>query len=414
MKKIRLIKFSDIYDSNYRITNYNPVEKDKSFSDDGIFSERIFGDFSDDRIDDIGWVDLEGNYIINPIMYNYISRLLGKKLERMIRFDKKISREGEIISENEEDEEDDNIGLDEFRNRFVELIKKWGNKNKYNKEYDFVLSNHEYVFIDKIPVFNSKLRPASLISNIVTMDEINNEYNLVLRYKQEMDGIENKYLSLPLLFNIQILTNKIWNMIINDYLKGKKGWLRKNILGARIDYCARFVIGPQINKRIDEVTIPYVGFAELYKYQLISLIAKSKKINYIRAERIWRKKSLKFDEELYSYMQVLLKNTKGGCRILLNRNPTIAVGSILFLRIGSIKKDYSDLTLNISNNVLDVLGGDYDGDTLNVIPIFDMQMKKSLEVLSPQNLLIDKNNGRFNRRFSLLKEQICGIYILNN
>lgn len=41
-------------------------------------------------------------------------------------------------------------------------------------------------------------------------------------------------------------------------------------------------------------------------------------------------------------------------------------------------------------------------------------MKKSLEVLSPVNLIIDKNTGKFNRRFSLAKDQIIGIHILNN
>ena len=55
-----------------------------------------------------------------------------------------------------------------------------------------------------------------------------------------------------------------------------------------------------------------------------------------------------------------------------------------------------------------------DGDTLNVIPIFDSNIKKSLHIIKPSSLIIDKNNGRFNRKFSLYKDQIIGIHILNN
>lgn len=200
---------------------------------------------------------------------------------------------------------------------------------------------------------------ASFISNTLTADEINNEYQLVLRYLDEIKDIKDDYLILPMLYGIQMFAVKIWNMVITDYLRGKKGFLRKNNLGSRIDFSSRFVITPLINRPIDEISIPYIGFAELYKYQLISLISTSKKIDYLAAEKIWRKKSLKFDEELYKYMMLIMENTPTGCRLLLNRNPSIAVGSILFLRIGEIKKDYKDFSLSISNNLLDVLAGDY-------------------------------------------------------
>jgi len=183
---------------------------------------------------------------------------------------------------------------------------------------------------------------------------------------------------------------------------------------SKINFSARFVITPKINAPIDEVDIPYVGACELYKYQLVSMISASKNINYIEAEKIWRQKSLKFDEEMYKYLMLLKNKTKTGLRILLNRNPTLAIGSIFFLRIGEIKKDYSDLTLSISNNLLVSLAGDFDGDVLNVVPIFDEDMKKTFEILSPVNLIISNNDGKFNKKLSLDKDQIIGIHILNH
>lgn len=38
----------------------------------------------------------------------------------------------------------------------------------------------------------------------------------------------------------------------------------------------------------------------------------------------------------------------------------ISYGSMLYLRIADVKKDYSDVTMSISNNILTPLAGDYD------------------------------------------------------
>jgi len=114
-------------------------------------------------------------------------------------------------------------------------------------------------------------------------------------------------------------------------------------------------------------------------------------------------------------MNELIKKTKGGgCTFLLNRNPTISIGSILYLKIGKVKPDYDDVTLGISNNLLAVLSGDYDGDVLNIIPIFDTIMKEHFSLLSPDNLIVNRDDGRFNSDFDMAKDQVLGIFALNN
>ena len=46
--------------------------------------------------------------------------------------------------------------------------------------------------------------------------------------------------------------------------------------------------------------------------------------------------------------------------VLLNRNPTINIGSILCLKIIDVKHDFNDLTMSINNSILTLLAGDYD------------------------------------------------------
>jgi len=94
-------------------------------------------------------------------------------------------------------------------------------------------------------------------------------------------------------------------------------------------------------------------------------------------------------------------------------NPTIAYGSILQLKIVDIKKDYDDLTASINNNILDPLGADYDGDTLNIIALVDNEFKRKFQIFSPKKMMINPNNGKFNSALGIDKDQMLGIFSFN-
>lgn len=206
----------------------------------------------------------------------------------------------------------------------------------------------------------------------------------------------------------------IAQFIISNMLSRKPGILRKEVLGMRVNFSARAVITPLVgNYEIDDVALPYRVAVEIYKYQIINLLTKIKGINYNEALRIHEMAELHFDKEVYSIMQSLLKNTVGGLKVLINRNPTISIGSIMYLNVAKIKADYDDVTLSISNNVLSPFAGDYDGDVLNIIALFDNMAKESFKILSPRNLIIS-SQGELDRRFSFIKEQNLGIWQLNN
>jgi len=422
-KKISLVDFNALFNEENVITAWNPIENHE-FSDDGIYSERIFGSYNEDgddkEIDTLGWIDLSPYYIINPLLFTIIKKCIPK-INKIINYNKSIDQNGNEVEKDEEEVgEDEFEGLIVFKEKFEELLDKYTDKDKYQREYDFLHKNINDVFINKIPVFSHKLRPATLLAkNVLVFNEINNYYNFIIQYiaeiKDKIVGEENlDLLLLPLLFNIQMYANTIHTKIINDYLKGKKGFLRKNIMGSRINFSARDVITPIIGHPIDEAAMPYKTFGELYKFQIINLVSKVKGINYNEAQRFWNKSILGFNQEMYNYMMELVNKTKDGCCFLLNRNPTISLGSVLYLKIGYIKKDYNDLTLGISNNLLAALSGDYDGDVLNMIPIFDNKMKEYFSLLSPTNFIVNRDDGNFNSDFDLAKDQILGICILNN
>lgn len=410
--KIKLVNYDKDFDAQSVVTNHNPLEN-KAFTKDGIFSEEIFGNYHTSSEFKRGWIDLGDNYIINPLLFPFLKKVFPNKLIRIIKSERTIDTEGEEITASELD----SIGLIKLRENFEEIVEKYGDTKC--KEYQFIMNNRDILFVSKLPIFSSKLRPAMLVNgNTIVSVAINDIYNFVIKYSNELKEsnvkIEGEIQIVKLLYKLQEYANNLGKAIIDGFLRKKKGWLRNNIMGCRINYSARNVIGPLVGYRIDHVAIPYKTYLELYKKQIINIIVKVKGVSYLKASEIWRKATTKFDEEVYNYMLELNKKSKYGQYILLNRNPSISVGSVLRLKITIIKKDYDDMTLEISNNLLPSLSGDYDGDVLNIVPLFNKNLIEAFKCFSPAKLLIHPNDGKFNKDFSLEKEQKLGIFILNN
>ena len=151
-------------------------------------------------------------------------------------------------------------------------------------------------------------------------------------------------------------------------------------------------------------------FMELYKFEIINLISRFDKITLNQAIIKWNKGLQEFDKRIYLIMQHLIKNTKNGLRIISNRNPTLCWGSISILRIVDVKKNYNDLTVSLPIATLRNYNADFDGDVLNFISIKDKEIANELEkVFSPYSMLLDANNGKFNRNMQLLKDQLVGL-----
>lgn len=247
-------------------------------------------------------------------------------------------------------------------------------------------------------------------------DKVNNYFSLLIQYNNMIkDSLSEKtFDNNDFVKGMQDNVDTIMRFITKNVLGQKTGVLRKEVLGMRINHSARSVITPLTgNYEIDDIAIPYKVAVELYKYQIINILTKTKNINYNAALRIHELASLKFNKEVYLILNLLLKKTKGGLKVLLNRNPTISVGSIMLLNVKIIKEDITDDTISISNNLLSPYAADYDGDVLNLIAIHDNLLKESFSMLSPRNLIIN-NQGVLDRRFSFIKEQNMGIWQLNN
>lgn len=353
--KLQVANFNERFKKERVITNEEDVENGK-FTEDGIFSEKIFGKFNDiNRTLEEGWIEFGDYYIINPILYPFLSKVIPN-LKKFIQVNRTLDVDGEEIIENEAE----NIGLIRLHNEFDEILRDYGVAD--TEYYTFIMNNYDRIFVNKFPIIHSKIRPGMIVGNTVNSYEVNDIYKMVVKYAKEIrdyeEDIEGDLELTDLLFNLQENCNAIIMELINSFLRKKKGFFRNNCLGTRINYSARNIITPLVGYRIDEVALPYLTYLELYKKQLINIISRSRRITKYEAKLYWREATLKFDKDMYEYMVELNEKTVGGQYILINRNPTISVGSIIRCKIGLIKTDYNDKSMSISNNLLPLISGE--------------------------------------------------------
>lgn len=387
--------------------------------------------FVDNNLQMTGWLHLENeNYLIHPTLCRMIETLIGnrKVFFNIIDADYNLNLEGqyELVKADTGKPHNDKyygIGMTEFYYRFDEIIDYYYNYHRKKRPiveeyYHFIMENREKVFTKFVPVYSLLLRPISITEENFRFGQINGKY---AKLTSKIFGINKNNLSTDKkrirLYRLLSEAQKIFMDIHDDIISSlskKEGHIRGNILGSRFNFSSRNVIVPLSNCKINEIKLPYLGFLELFKPELINLMIKSEGITISEATDKWQKATISFSNKMYQFMKYLINNTKGGLRVLINRNPTISYGSVLCMKV-DVKEAYDDYTMSIPINVLGVLAGDFDGDVLNIISLKGRELTYSYNAAyNPRsNMLINRNDGKFNSDFNLIKDQLISLHQFN-
>ena len=175
------------------------------------------------------------------------------------------------------------------------------------------------------------------------------------------------------------------------------------------------VIIPDPTLKADEVRLNYTAFLELFKYEIIAYLVKIADITENAAFEQWTKARIEYSPKIYEVMNYILKKHKP--KIIINRNPTINYGSLLCVKVKSIKNEFpEDYTMSMPVQILPVLNADFDGDILNIVSLKTKELEKAYDkIFNPRtNMYISRNDGLFNSDFNLYKDQLIGLYEFNN
>ncbi|OGG53627.1 DNA-directed RNA polymerase subunit beta' [Candidatus Kaiserbacteria bacterium RIFCSPLOWO2_12_FULL_53_8] len=163
-----------------------------------------------------------------------------------------------------------------------------------------------------------------------------------------------------------------------DYLKGKHGYLRQNLLGKRVDYSGRsvIVVGPDL--ALDECGLPKHMVLELFRpFVIQGLLARELAYNIRGAGRLIEDEA----PEVWPILEEAIKDKY----VLLNRAPTLHRQSIQAFRPVLIEGD----AIQVHPLVCPAYNADFDGDAMAVhVPLSEAaQMEAKMMMSANKNIL---------------------------
>ncbi|MBM3272463.1 DNA-directed RNA polymerase subunit beta' [Candidatus Kaiserbacteria bacterium] len=168
-----------------------------------------------------------------------------------------------------------------------------------------------------------------------------------------------------------------------DYLKGKHGYLRQNLLGKRVDYSGRsvIVVGPDL--ALDECGLPKHMVLELFRpFVIQGLLARELAYNIRGAGRLI--------EDEAPEMWPILEEAIQGKHVLLNRAPTLHRQSIQAFRPVLIEGN----AIQVHPLVCPAYNADFDGDAMAVhVPLSEAAQLEAAKIMSANKNVLKPGSG---------------------
>ena len=198
---------------------------------------------------------------------------------------------------------------------------------------------------------------------------------------------------------------------------GKTGRIRGNLMGKRVNYSARTVIGGDPSISIDEVGIPYsVAMNVTYPEKVFDLNIDRLRENVKNGPNIYpgakfiikNGKKIKIDPNATPiYIEngdIVCRHLNDGDNLILNRQPTLHRLSMMGHKVKILP--YSTFRLNLA--ITEPYNADFDGDEMNIH--FPQTLEASTEVreimMAPQNIM---SPNQSEPKTGLVQDSLLGI-----
>jgi DNA-directed RNA polymerase beta' subunit len=346
----------------------------------GLFSEEIFGRFgSSERRKTFAFVDLKVK-IIHPECFPIFLGLDTTVSKLITNKEKYIIDDGGSLIESDKG----NSGIDYFIRNFDKInLTKFKNKQK---TIDFIKKNKESVFIDKFLILPAGIRDitTSVTSGktLVVFADLSEMYSTLVRQTNALGNIENlpEDLRESMVETIQRTALSIDDWI-KSRLKGKFGLINGGLLSKVTDYSGRLVITTDHSLTLGEVGLPYQVVLKLFEPFTINYILKKDSMvlgsiqHFMKSDQPLDINDIKrlltnminnpdsIPTDLVDYFIHVAKEIVKDKVVLYKRDPVDDRDHWL---CGNIRIDSSGSTLKLNPLDLPRMGGDHDGECLNL------------------------------------------------
>ncbi len=324
------------------------------------------------------------------------------------------------------------IDLKKLEVELVTRLEKAGvlESEKINKRLSVVRSmiksniRPEWMFLSRIPVIPPALRPmVPLDGGRYATSDVNDLYRRVInRNNRLMKLMEISAPDVILRNEKRILQEAVDALIDNsirhgnstaagsmsskralkslaDNLKGKRGLLRGNLLGKRVDYSGRsvIVVGPDLP--LDMCGLPKHMALELFKPFVISELLRTELAYNIRG-------ASRLIEDGIPEVWAILEKVIDGKYVLLNRAPTLHRLGIQAFRPKLIEGN----AIQVHPLVCTAFNADFDGDQMAVhVPLSPEAQKEAKEIMAADKNILKPGSGDPTLTSKML-DIILGVY----
>jgi DNA-directed RNA polymerase subunit beta' len=267
----------------------------------------------------------------------------------------------------------------------------------------------EWLFLTRIPVIPPALRPmVALEGGRHATSDVNDLYRRVINRNNRLKKLLDIHAPEVILRNEKRILQEAVDALLDnsirkngaaagaltlaqrrplkslaDYLKGKQGYFRQNLLGKRVDYSGRsvIVVGPDLE--LDECGLPKHMALELFRpFVIAGLLERELAFNIRGAGRLI--------EDGVAEVWELLEEAIAGKYVLLNRAPTLHRQGIQAFRPRLIEGD----AIQLHPLVCNAFNADFDGDQMAVhVPLSEEAQWEAENIMSANKNILKPGSG---------------------
>ncbi|MDE2021456.1 MAG: DNA-directed RNA polymerase subunit beta' [Patescibacteria group bacterium] len=267
----------------------------------------------------------------------------------------------------------------------------------------------EWLFLTRIPVIPPALRPmVALEGGRHATSDVNDLYRRVINRNNRLKKLIDIHAPEVILRNEKRILQEAVDALLDnsirksgagagamtlaqrrplkslaDYLKGKQGYFRQNLLGKRVDYSGRsvIVVGPDLE--LDECGLPKHMALELFRpFVIAGLLERELAFNIRGAGRLI--------EDGVSEVWEILEEAIAGKYVLLNRAPTLHRQGIQAFRPRLIEGD----AIQLHPLVCNAFNADFDGDQMAVhVPLSEEAQWEAGNIMSANKNILKPGSG---------------------
>jgi len=293
-------------------------------------------------------------------------------------------------------------------NYFLEIHPK--TKKKVDTPFirKFLKENRDKIFCTKLPILPKELHPITKNgSSRKYKDDASNDLSecivdlVAVNFIKGINTTSQQQKIEKIVFKAYKAYIEYISKIVKTKLSTKYGILIEHIYGSRLHTTMRGVIRP-ITKIHDgdEVHVSWKMGLATYKMIVLNHLIWRKKYDPLEAIKKIEKAYIRYDFEIDQILQTIIDEAEGdiydykqkkyvktklpGLPVYIGRNPGLNPGSIQLLFITEIgpslktppsdfdEVDISDNTIGISTMIVKDPNADFDGDHMNILPIFEL------------------------------------------